>query len=228
MSHCARVREGRSERASSPRPPPSRRCRQVPSAAGCPPPSAQAGPSRAGSGPGHAAHRVLCAEGPLRGDLFPPGRRRLRAAQLPRTVRARVRHPRRREPGTPGCGSERGASGRCGRGEGAGGAAGAESCSRPWMHPLQLEGHVRRRAALPSLWPSGALGPHPGSPAFPTRNTSLDHWENDAGMGFAYIWTAPICAVYYLGEYRFAVESEGEKFETRSAIDVSGNACVSG
>ena len=65
-----------------------------------PPPRAEAGPSRAGSGPGHAAHRVLCAEGPLRGDLFPPGRRRLRTAQLPRAVWARVRHPRSREPGT--------------------------------------------------------------------------------------------------------------------------------
>lgn len=99
MSHCARVREGRSERASSPRPPPSRSSRQAPRRRL---PSAQAGPSRAGSGPGHAAHRVLCAEGPLRGDLFPPGRRRLRAAQLPRAVRARVRDPCRREPGTPG------------------------------------------------------------------------------------------------------------------------------
>lgn len=33
---------------------------------------------------GEAAHRVLCAEGLPRGDIFPPGRRRLAAAHLPR------------------------------------------------------------------------------------------------------------------------------------------------
>lgn len=78
-----------------------------PAAARSPAPSpGRAEQNRAGSGRGHAAHGVLRAEGPLRGDLFPPGRRRLRAAQLPRAVRARVGHPRRREPGTPG--SERG------------------------------------------------------------------------------------------------------------------------
>lgn len=70
------MREGRSERAGE------RATRAVslqhqPGPAAAPSLRAEAGPSRAGSGPGHAAHRVLCAEGPLRGDLFPPGRRRL-------------------------------------------------------------------------------------------------------------------------------------------------------
>lgn len=80
------MREGRSERAGE-RAARAVRLQQQPGpAATAAPPCAEAGPSRAGSGPGHAAHRVLCAEGPLRGDLFPPGRRRLRAAQLPRAV----------------------------------------------------------------------------------------------------------------------------------------------
>lgn len=55
------------------------------------------------------------------------------------------------------------------------------------MHTLQLEGHVHGRAALPTFWPSGALASHLVPSAFPTRNTSLDHWEKDTGLGFAYL-----------------------------------------
>lgn len=92
------------------------------------------------------------------------------------------------------------------------------------MHTLQLEGHVHGRAALPTFWPSGALASHLVPSAFPTRNTSLDHWEKDTGLGFAYLDRFSMRSLP--GEFRFAVESEGEKFETRSAIDVPGNASL--
>lgn len=59
--------------------------------------AAAAGADRGGGG--HAAHRVLPAPRPLRDHLQPAGGRRLRAAELPRPLRAGVRHPGGREPG---------------------------------------------------------------------------------------------------------------------------------
>lgn len=96
-------------------------------------------------------------------------------------------------------------------GELGGGATGAESCSRPEMHPLQRRGHVHGWVPLPTFWPSGALDPHHVPPASPTRNTSLDHWEIDTGLGFAYLYRVPpsVCAVY-LGTHISGVESEGK------------------
>lgn len=92
---------------------------------------------RPGAARGDAADGVLPAAGPLRADLLAAGGRRLRAAELPRPLRARVRHPRRGEPG----------GWRWGRAAVAGGPRGPrEGRGAPWL-----------LARPPALCPRGAL-----------------------------------------------------------------------